>query len=112
MKTTEELNDAMSEDLKTHLSYAVHDRRIEAHYKHAREKHPYFCDAVTGYTPTVAKVRLNQLRTLIEWRAKNGAVTAEALVRCELLEAEEAVLRGDIAHAVLEYWRFTQDLEN
>lgn len=26
--------------------FAGHDDRIRAHYDHAREKHPYFCDWV------------------------------------------------------------------
>ena len=77
-----------------------HAKRITDHYAHAREKHPYFCDEITGYNSFTASFRLKQMRDLIDWRQSHKCATAEMLLRCELLEAEDAYLRGDKAQAV------------
>ena len=83
---------------------AQHSDRICKHYAHAKEKHPYFCDEITGYSSFTASLRLKQMRDLIDWRKSHKCVTAEMLLRCELLEAEDAYLRGDKAQAVEELY--------
>ena len=102
MKTTEELNDAMSEDLKTHLTYAVHDRRIEAHYKHAREKHPYFCDIITCLSAVGADTHLDIYRSTLAAEVKSDALEAGVVLFSEFYEAMQAYTKGNTAHAVEE----------
>lgn len=82
----------------------THARRITDHYLSAREKHHYFCDEITGYNSHVASFRLKQIRDLIDWRKAHKCVTAEMLLRCELLEAEDAYLRGNKSQAVEELY--------
>lgn len=102
-------NDTMSEDLKTHLAYAEHDRRIEAHYKHAREKHPYFCDRLLPDWPidkikSRVAVNLECARSNIKAEVRDRNLTWNELADCEMCEAAEAMANGDTAHAVEELY--------
>lgn len=86
--------------------------KIEAHYAHAREKHPYFCD---GLLPTQVPypmtecamlreiretLRANRLR--IERGIRNANCLWNELLNCEVWEATEAMAEGDTVHAVEE----------
>lgn len=89
--------------------FAMHDDRVRAHYAHAREKHPYFCDWVAP-KETVADIKLKIARHL-EWyrnRLKadieRGTLGWDNLLDCEMWEVFDALANGDRAHAVEELY--------
>lgn len=96
--------DAMSEELRTHLAYAEHAPRIERHYKHAREKHPYFCDRALpplgGKSKEIIENILSGLRKDIVVDAQHDSLHWKKLLDCKVWEALEAIATGDYAHAV------------
>ena len=85
---------------------------IERHYLHAKEKHPYFCDGLTGkdiYGRESCLYQHDYYRTESKWRkeevenrSKNGTIKAEHILGNEYYEMLEAYARGDTAHAVEE----------
>lgn len=79
---------------------------IERHYKHAREKHPYFCDMVTRDLWTVKDIQdnLKRVRQYIERDIAQHEVEAISLLICEMREFEEAVTFKDTAAAVEELY--------
>lgn len=76
--------------------------KIQEHYDHAREKHPYFADSMFLYENNVedAKRDLRILRMVLNIERKEGKVCAETLLNCEVAEICEAISRGDNIHAV------------
>lgn len=92
----------------------VHADPILKHYKHAKEKHPYFCDRLlpidleTVATEDVIDFRnaigqmLSSSRDNIRARIKDGDLTYSDVVGCELWEVDEAIAHGDTTHAVEE----------
>lgn len=89
--------------------FAMHDDRVRAHYAHAIEKHPYFCDWVAP-KGTDADIKLKIARQL-EWcrdrlRAgiERGMLGWDDLLDCEMWEVFEALANGDKAHAVEELY--------
>ena len=86
--------------------------KIKEHYDHAREKHPYFCDGITGgdvygresryeeheYYSGKLKLRRDKVRH----RSENGTLKAEHVLVCEYHEILEAYARRDTAAAVEE----------
>ncbi len=101
--------DAMSEELKTHLAYSEHAPRIERHYKHAREKHPYFCDIMLpsfDFSPRKQKeaytCALKSCRDGIVADIHNNTLSWDTLLECETWEVLDALINGDTAHAVEE----------
>lgn len=97
--------------IETDLDCAV-VAAIERHYKHAKEKHPYFCDGLTGGDVYGRESRLSQYeyyaaelklcRDEVKNRSKNGTLKAEHVLQCEYREVLEAYARGDNAAAVEE----------
>lgn len=90
---------------ESEYDWAMHDDRVRAHYAHAREKHPYFCDWV-GPKETDADIKLKIARHL-EWyrnRLKadieRGTLGWDDLLDCEMWEVFEALASGDKAKAV------------
>ena len=79
---------------------------IERHYKHAKEKHPYFCDMVTRDLWTVKDVKdnLKRIRQYIEQDIARHEVEALSLLVCEMREFEEAMTLKDTAAAVEELY--------
>ena len=83
---------------------------IERHYKHAKEKHPYFCDGLTGGDIYGRDSRLSQCeyydaelrlcRDEVRNRSENGTLKAEHVLQCEYREVLAAYARGDTAAAV------------
>lgn len=79
---------------------------IERHYKHAREKHPYFCDMVTRDLWTVKDIQDNikSIRQYIEQDIARHEVEALSLLICETREFEEAMTLKDTAAAIEELY--------
>ena len=82
--------------------------KIQAHYDHAREKHPYFCDMIMPNWITqderdftIAK-RLTDLRRQIQEQVKRSCVMWDTLLDCEVWEAHEAMSIGHPELAVEE----------
>ena len=83
--------------------------KIQEHYDHAREKHPYFCDWIG---PNAAKKcdvrRLETARTATRTRIadaiERGNVGWDDLLDCEVWEVFDALIKGDKAQAVEELY--------
>ena len=85
----------------------IHLDGVMAHYAHAREKHPYFCDWIgpdgrhKDSRERVERI-LNRLRITVERNAKTGNLGWDDLLDCEVWEVFDALVRGDRAQAVEE----------
>ena len=87
--------------------YITHYDRVEKHYRHAREKHPYFCDYLTA--KWMGKLQRAEIdshlirlrRALKEW-SESGDLMWDTLLDCEVWEVHDAIERGDKAQAVEE----------
>lgn len=79
-----------------------HIDRIAAHYDHAREKHPYFCDRITCLSDTGADTHLDIYRSTLSAEREASDVEACTVLVCEVYEAMQAYTHGDTAHAVEE----------
>lgn len=92
---------------------------IERHYEHAKEKHPYFCDGITGgdvyglvsenshkfsyhWQHEYYSAELRLRRDDVRHRSKNGTLKAEHVLACEYHEMLDAYARRDTAAAVEE----------
>ena len=90
-------------------TYHSHFERVRAHYAHAIEKHPYFCDRLLPDWP-IAKIRskisvaLQYARQRIKAGAKSHDLMWNELADCEVWEATEALANGDKAQAVEELY--------
>ena len=72
------------------------------HYNHANEKHPAFTNVITDYTATSI---VNQLRNKRWWLVESeriGKLSADDVLRCEILETYEAFLKKDYESAIYE----------
>lgn len=78
--------------------------KIQEHYDHAREKHPYFADRlfIDDNDAEEAKRDLESVRILLNIERKQGKVYAETLANCEVAEICEVLARGDKTAAVEE----------
>ena len=81
---------------------AMHDDRVRAHYAHAIEKHPYFCDDIACISEQDADTLLKIRRSVLKELERVGDVEAVNVIQCELFEVVQAYAHGDIAHAVEE----------
>ena len=83
--------------------------KIQEHYDRAREKHPYFCDALLPHRE-YSREQIHELidanlalaRNRIEVGVRDGNVMWNELLNCEVLEATEDIANGDTAAAVEE----------
>lgn len=84
--------------------------KIQEHYTHAKEKHPYFCD---GLLPTQVKdgMTKEEMIGIIAWNIqttrerirhgiKSGNVLWNEVLNCEVWEATEAMADGNTAAAI------------
>lgn len=86
--------------------------KISQHYEHAKEKHPYFCDALDRHTLSICTTRenallftencLRQIRAILAGQMENGRLNALTVLDCEVQEIEHAVIREEFDHAVEE----------
>lgn len=82
-----------------HMNFLV---EAMEHYRHAREKHPYFADSLGEPSDYYSKVRLNHWRTVISMEKQIGHVRALTLLQCEIAEIMDAKSRNETAHAIEE----------
>lgn len=79
--------------------------KIEAHYNHAREKHPRFCDQWHPYSGisdfTIAKALVN-LRNRIKTMEAEKRLVWDTVLDCEIWEIREAIACGQPEYAVEE----------
>ena len=78
----------------------IHLDGVMAHYAHAREKHPYFCDIITCLSESGADTHLSIYRARLAAELKVDAVEIGTLLDCEFYEAMQAYTHGETAHAV------------
>ena len=79
--------------------------KIKEHYNHAIEKHSHFADRLfVEDSDDKASDFLTSMRRCLYNEKRDGNVTAETIVVCELAEAAEAFARGDKSHAVEELY--------
>ena len=86
-------------------------RKAAEHYRHAVEKHPYFCDnliplpySCLAADDMVTEMQglLKKCREVIKIVAQDGNISSDMLLMCELYEVYEAIARKDTAAAVEE----------
>lgn len=95
----------MNEQLKELIARrATTMERIWAHYEHAREKHPYFCDDIYLRIPQFDHVgfMLSDYRERIEYSMQRRCLAWTDLLGCETYEVLEALQKGDPAAAIAE----------
>lgn len=86
----------------------IHLDGVMAHYAHAREKHPYFCDHLTPAWVAPTNIKEHVARSLADRRAHikmmigDGNLLWTHLLDCEMWEATDAIVNGDKAHTVEE----------
>ena len=85
--------------------------KIQEHYDHAREKHPYLCYSILppeAYQQTKddalkeVQSRLLRMRKELKDAVRKGECSAFAVAVCEWLEFLEAVMMGNHAFAIEE----------
>ena len=81
--------------------------KINAHYEHAKAKHPYFCDLLEpkldkAVVASVYELELKKIREDIAEDIGYQQVIWDSLLNCEVWEVHEAIVKGDTAHAVEE----------
>lgn len=76
--------------------------KIQEHYDHAREKHPYFCDMITCLSDVGADTHLDIYRSTLATEKEVSAVEASLVLKCEVYKAIQAYTHGDTAAAVEE----------
>lgn len=83
---------------------AYHMEGIAAHYRHAKEKHPYFCDWFKPDSSSKSDMervatRLCSARARISSAIETGNLGWDDILNCEVWEIMEALAIGDMAHA-------------
>lgn len=76
--------------------------KIKAHYIHAQQKHPYFCDKLTYCTNVSADSSLCASRIILEKEIKNSHVSFMDVLICELFEAIKEMADGNKERAIEE----------
>ena len=74
---------------------------IERHYKHAREKHPYFCDGILSPVEDYESALAYQRTKIAEAACCNMAAACD-LIDCELLEAYVEIAKNNKGAAIEE----------
>jgi hypothetical protein len=86
--------------------------KIRAHYEHAKDAHPYFCDGLTiidlGMSPAAAEMlaqqRLDRSCDVLKSGVRYGDVLFYEVLDCEVWEAIFALAHGDKAAALEEIY--------
>jgi hypothetical protein len=76
--------------------------KIEKHYIHAQQKHPYFCDKLTYVNDKIASSSLIMSRDILKIGIKNCHVSFMDVLTCELFEAEKEMAVGNKKRAIEE----------
>lgn len=81
---------------------------IERHYKHAKERHSYFCDIISpqyfckAQAKRICADKLKDCRDFISEAKSKSRLRWDALLNCEVWEVHESITNGDNAHAIEE----------
>lgn len=79
---------------------------IARHYEHAKEKHPYFVDALqhplTALLAALYPSALQYKRNALKWAIEEDRADVSHVLDCELAEMNLAIAQGDKAQAVEE----------
>lgn len=96
------------------IEETYHVSNILKHYAHAKEKHPYFCDNLNDtiwntVEPKLLLVKksLRVMRKRLEIGSHDSNLSWYEILECEALEALEAILLDDTAHAIEELYDCT-----
>ncbi len=78
--------------------------KIQQHYDHAREKHPYFCDKLLVDQPVknFYHGQLNSFRMRADVHARRGDLSPEIILNEEIAEIWDSIEANDIANAIEE----------
>lgn len=76
--------------------------KIKAHYYHAREKHPYFCDKLTYANDFIADYALSMSRKILKESTEKENVTFGNVLTCEMSEAIKEIVNNNIERAIEE----------
>ena len=80
-----------------------HFMSIMAEYDHAKRKHPgfinFFAETCPGMPFDYSDVKLSIARTVLAKRTGMKQINFEAVLWCELCEAVQAYVHGDLEHA-------------
>lgn len=72
---------------------------VEAELANAKRKHPHFIDHFTGLEVNGAMAWLENVRRVLENRGSFHEVNFMNVLQCEVAEAVEAYVHGELAHA-------------
>lgn len=77
--------------------------KIEQHYKHAKEKHPYFCDEIISeHSANWWSEKLYSIRHFLREEIAKGKASAETILLCEIAEVFSALENDSIEDALYE----------
>lgn len=76
--------------------------KIREHYAHAKQKHPHFCDKLSGYDKPFTKKLLEYHRAGLSAETIQNRIEANRVLLCEFYEIFDAIADGDKAAAVEE----------
>lgn len=76
--------------------------KIEKHYIHAKQKHPYFCDKLTYLNDASADSALCSSRNILNNSIKSGHVSFMDVIACEIFEAIKEIANGNKERAIEE----------
>ena len=93
------------EQVKILSDASDHLKQVIRHYRHAREKHPYFADAlILAATQKRADIMLSEFRDQLKREIADGECYAETVMLCELWEVMDALKQGESGRAVAELY--------
>lgn len=87
--------------------FDMHKTHIEKHWLHAIEKHPYFCDRLLpaweecNIRDFVSRA-LEYSRERLKCGSRDGNLMWNEILDCEVWEATEAIVNGDVEQAIEE----------
>lgn len=87
--------DSLAEELRPFV-------KIREHYEHAKEKHPYFCNALTYYTKSGVSHFLSIMRDEIKVGIETDTLGCQDVLNCEVAEALKEIVYGNTSAAIEE----------
>lgn len=76
--------------------------KIEKHYIHAQQKHPYFCDKLSYITKLNATDNLQSARLYLKLKIEEGFVSFVDIINCEIAEAVKEIVDDNKERAIEE----------
>lgn len=87
---------------RSDYQFLIEAKENYKHYLHAIEKHPGFVNEFTGYNIESILCQLRNMRWWLGESEKIKKLSADDVLRCEIMEAFEAYLKNDWDSAVYE----------